>query len=159
MVFDGYDDPVAFPNIWDFIPDGELGAILVNSRHADAGGLMDSYSLGFIELPGLEKGVASNLLFQQSQIPNTNLEDAEMVVERLEYHPLLITQAGTYIKKRKMTFSDFWKHYESRNAVMLQTTPQLTQYRKSLGDAEEQTALNVFKMCELSFEQLKNDLG
>ena len=33
LVIDNYDDPNAFPKIADLIPQGELGAILVTSRH------------------------------------------------------------------------------------------------------------------------------
>ena len=36
MVFDNYDNPDTFPNIRDFIPRSELGAILVTSRHPDS---------------------------------------------------------------------------------------------------------------------------
>ena len=32
MVFDNYDNPDTFPNIQDFIPQSEFGAILITSR-------------------------------------------------------------------------------------------------------------------------------
>ena len=36
MVFDNYDNPDTFQNIRDFIPQSELGAVLVTSRHPDS---------------------------------------------------------------------------------------------------------------------------
>lgn len=40
IVFDNYDNPGVFPNIRDFIPHSELGAILVTSRHPDSKALV-----------------------------------------------------------------------------------------------------------------------
>ncbi len=153
MIFDNYDDPAAF-SIQDFIPDGELGAILVTSRHADAGELVVEDSTRFIELQGLEKDAALDLLIQQSQTKESNSEDAEKIVERLGYHPLAITQAGAYVRKRKIAFCKFLVDYKHRRKMILENTPQLSQYRKRLDNAEE-TSLNVFTTWELSFEQLQ----
>lgn len=66
MVFDNYDDPDTFPNIQDFIPEGEFGAILVISRHVDTSALVVEHNTGFIELPGLETDAALDLLIKQS---------------------------------------------------------------------------------------------
>ena len=48
MVFDNYDNPDTFPNIRDFIPQSERGAILVTSRHPDSNALVINQSNHFI---------------------------------------------------------------------------------------------------------------
>ena len=99
MVFDNYDDPEAF-SIRDFIPEGEFGAIIVTSRHADTSALVDEHGPAFIELPGLGKSAALELLTGPGKIGEHDLEHTEDIVERFEYHPLAIAQARSYIEKR-----------------------------------------------------------
>ena len=77
MVFDNYDNPDTFPNIRDFIPQSELGAILVTRRHPDSNTLVVNQSNHFIELFGLEEDAAVALLIQQSQINEGISEDAK----------------------------------------------------------------------------------
>ena len=156
LVFDNCDDPTAFPNIQDFFPKNDLGAILITGRHADAGALVIGRGIGFIELPGLDKEAALALLIEQSEIKDPSSQDAEAIVERLGYHPLALTQAGAYIRKRKTTLSRFLNDYKCRRELILKNTPQLSQYRKKLGDAEKETSLNVFTTWELSFQQLQS---
>ena len=72
-------------------------------------------------------------------------------------HPLAITQAGAYIRKRKLRFCEFMDHYKRRKSTILENTPQLSQYRKRLGNAEEETSLNVFTTWELSFQQPQSE--
>ena len=91
MVFDNYDNPDTFPNIQDFIPQSELGAILVTSRHADSDALVVKQSNHFLELFGLEESAAVALLIQQSQTDEVISLDAKKIVERLGRHPLAIT--------------------------------------------------------------------
>lgn len=156
LVFDNYDDPIAFPNIRDYFPENDLGAILVTGRHADAGALVIGRGIGFIELSGLDKEAALALLIEQSEIKDPSSQDAETIVERLGYHALALTQAGAYIRKRKITLSRFLNDYKCRRELILKNTPQLSQYRKKLGDAEKETSLNVFTTWELSFQQLQS---
>ena len=61
MVFDNHDNPRAF-TIQDFFPQGDLGAILVTSRHADTSALVLEHSSSFIELLGLKETHALRLL-------------------------------------------------------------------------------------------------
>ena len=83
LVFDNYDNPCAFPNIADFIPESKLGAILVTSRHTDSDTLVLDQSNRFIKLHGLEEGAAILLLFQRSQTKDLDDENAKEIVERL----------------------------------------------------------------------------
>ncbi len=157
MVFDNYDNPDILPNIRDFIPQSQHGAILVTSRHPDSNTLVINQSNHYLELFGLEKSAAVALLIQQSQTDKVISEDAKKIVERLGCHPLAINQAGAYMRKRKLRLCEFMKHYKCRKKIILESTPQLSQYRKKLGNAEEETSLNVFTTWELSFQQLQSE--
>ena len=157
LVFDNYDNPDTFPNIRNFVPQSALGAILVTSRHPDSQALVITQRNHFIELSGLEVRAAVSLLLQHSQTDEADSSDAKEIVKRLGCHPLAITQAGAYIRKRKLRLSDFMEHYKRRKKIILDSTPQLSQYRKKLGNAEEETSLNVFTTLELSFRQLQSE--
>ncbi|MCJ1344811.1 hypothetical protein MMC31_003014 [Peltigera leucophlebia] len=157
IVFDNYDNPDTFPNIRDYIPQSELGAVLVTSRHPDSNALVVNQSNHFIELFGLEEDAAVALLIQQSQTNEGISEDAKRIVKRLVCHPLAVTQAGAYIRKRKLRLCEFMDHYHRRKKEILENTPQLSQYRKKLGNAEKETSLNVFTTWELSFQQLRSE--
>ena len=159
MVFDNYDNPDTFPNIQDFIPQSEFGGILVTCRHLDSNALVINQSSHFIELFGLEEDAAVALLIQQSQTSEGISEDAKKIVKRLVRHPLAITQAGAYIRKRKLRLSEFVDHYKRRKKIILESTPQLSQYRKRLGKNEEETSLKVFTTWELSFQQLRSEVS
>ena len=159
MVFDTYDNPDAFPNIQDFIPQSELGAVLVTSRHPDSNALVIHQSNHFIELFGLKENAAVALFIQQSQSNEGISADGKKIVKRLGCHPLAITQAGSYIRKRKLRLGEFMDHYKRRRKIILENTPQLSHYRKKLGSAEEETSLNVFTTWELSFQQLQSQVS
>ena len=154
MVFDNYDDPQGFSNFQDFIPEGSFTRIIITSRHANTLILADE--LGRIELPGLEKNDAIELLVKQSALQSDLNHDhvASTIVERLGYHPLAIDQAGSYIHKRRITLQEFLIDYESRQKTILQEVPRMTQYRRKLSDSDQEIPLNVFTTCELSFQQL-----
>ena len=159
IVFDNYDSPDAFSNIRNFIPQSELGAILVTSRHPDSNALVINQSNHFLELSGLEESAAIALLVQQSQTNELISGEAKKIVGRLGYHPLAVTQAGSYIRKRKLRLSEFMDHYKRRKEIILGSTPQLSQYTKRLGNAEEETSLSVFTTWELSFQQLELEVS
>lgn len=157
MVFDNYDDPGAFL-IQDSIPQGDLGAILVTSRHAGTIELVLEHRSRFIELPGLNEKDALELLFLHSQVEeasSTNASVGENIVRTLGYHPLAITQAGSYIRTRTISLHEFVNDYKERKIFILKNTPQLSEYRRRLGDDEKETSLNVFTTWDLSFEQLQ----
>ena len=132
---------------------------MVTSRHPDSNVLVIDQSNHFLELSGLEESAAVVLLIQQSQTNKVISSDAKKIVERLECHPLAITQAGAYIRKRKLPLCEFMDHYKRRKKIILESTPQLSQYRRRLGNAEEGTSLNVFTTWELSFQQLQSEVS
>ncbi len=114
LVFDNYDNPNAFPNIADFIPQSELGAILVTSRHADSYTLVLDQSNNFIRLQGLEEAAAILLFTQQSETNGLDSALAKEIFERITCHPLAITQAGSYMRKRTLQLSEFMKYLRIR---------------------------------------------
>lgn len=67
LVFDEYDDPNAFPNIAEFFPQNDLGAILVTSRHADSETLVFDPCYFFFQSHGLGEDAAMLLLIHRSQ--------------------------------------------------------------------------------------------
>ncbi|PMD42291.1 hypothetical protein L207DRAFT_485775 [Hyaloscypha variabilis F] len=154
LVFDNYDSPHEFPNIRDFFPSNNLSSILVTGRHADIATLVLGQESNLIELSGLEDTAAVELLEHHSQVKETDTKFGEQIVTRLGYHPLAITQAGTYIRKGGIPLSEFMDVYKQEKEEILRNTPQLTQYRRKLGDAENETSLNVFTTWQLSFQQL-----
>ncbi len=159
LVLDNYDDPRAFPNIADFIPQSKFGAVLVTSRHADSDALVLDQMSHFVKLHGLEEGAAILLLSQRSRTKDLNDVDAKEIVGRLGYHPLAIAQAGAYIKRRGLQLCEFMKVYKEQRQAILTNTPPLSQYRRKLGNAEKETSLNVFTTWELSFQQLQSQFS
>lgn len=156
MVFDNYDDVKNFDNIRQYLPEGEQGCILVTTRNTASDELADDPE-NVIELHGLAEYEATDLLLKQcraKQVSETELGDAKAIVQRLVYHALAITQAGSYIRQQKIRLDQFLEHYDAKLDRVLKHTPQLSQYRRSLNTAERETSLNVFTTWELSFQQL-----
>jgi hypothetical protein len=155
IVFDNYDDPGLF-NVGEYFPQGESGCILVTTRHAEAESLAESENA--IELLGLNQEPALELLYNQSRIKQTddNIDDGKAIINRLGYHPLAISQAGSYIKLRKIQLHEFMAYYKLKRKDILKQTHQMTQYRRKLNDTEKETALSVFTTWELSFQLIQD---
>ncbi|PQE33146.1 Tetratricopeptide-like helical domain protein [Rutstroemia sp. NJR-2017a WRK4] len=153
VVFDNHDDPGSF-HLPDYIPSGENGQILITSRHADIGQLAEQ---DFdIQLPGLPKEDALDLLIRHSRANDpTSRDDGYAIIDRLGYHALAIVQAGSFIQSQKIRLSQFMEVYNHQREAILRQTPKISPYRRKLGDAEDETALNVFTTWELSFKQLE----
>jgi tetratricopeptide (TPR) repeat protein len=154
LVFDNYDNPHDFSNIRDFFPPNNLSSILVTGRHADIDALVLGQGANLIELSGLGDVAAVELLEHHSQVTETNSKFGEEIVRRLGYHPLAITQAGSYIRKGGIQLGEFMGIYKQEKEEILKNTTQLSQYRRRLGDTEKETSLNVFTTWQLSFQQL-----
>ncbi|TGO69307.1 hypothetical protein BELL_0780g00030 [Botrytis elliptica] len=153
IIFDNHDDPSSF-HLPDFIPSGQDGRILITSRHADTALLAEKDH--DIELHGLPKDDACDLLIKQSRVSNTaSRDDAYAIVDRLGYHALAITQAGSYIQSQKIALSQFMDNYNRQREAILRETPRMSQYRRKIGEAADETALNVFTTWELSYQQLE----
>ena len=145
MVLDNFDRPDEFDTIEDYIPDNYRGSVLITSRHADAGNLVADSDVELIEVSGLDLESAQQLLNMLStQKVAIGDHTAVNVVNLLGCHPLAITQAAAFIKKRKIAYADFQDHYDRSKFDILNNTPALTRYRKKGTDAEAEVAMNVF---------------
>lgn len=155
LVFDNYDDPIAFNSLQGFIPIGKHGSILITTRHADVDAL--GRDRRAIELHGLQEEDALELLCKMSVKTKEDycMTHGESIVRRLGYHPLAIAQASAYIRKRKINFESFIDHYNRRRQLILEQIPQMSQYRRRLNNSDEETFLSVFTTLELSFLQLQ----
>ena len=121
MVFDNYDDPKSFDNIRDFLPNGEFGCLLITSRHT-ASDLLVSDLDSAIELEGLLEEEARDLLWKTSRIPKANrteirIGEAKRIIKRLAYHPLAVTQTGSYIDQQKIRLVRFMDHYDAKSVT------------------------------------------
>ncbi|KAH7417571.1 hypothetical protein BKA64DRAFT_702338 [Cadophora sp. MPI-SDFR-AT-0126] len=155
MVFDNYDDVKSFDCLQDFFPDSDLGTIIVTTRSTAASHLASNLD-NLIELDGLSEAESLDLLWKQCRLKQTaaDLIPSKEIVSRLAYHPLAITQAGSYIGKQKIRLNQFMDHYNKRRDKIMKHTPQLSQYRRHLSRDEKETSLNVFTTWELSLQQL-----
>lgn len=51
--------------------------------------------------------------------------------------------------------SQFMDNYDHQREAILHETPRMSQYRRKIGEAADETALNVFTTWELSYQQLE----
>ena len=158
LVFDNYDDIEAFPNVRDYIPSSELGTVLITSRHADTIELTVGEEDSFIQLHGLEESASVDLFTSQSQHngKDSDSEHLKEIMNRLGHHPLAITQAAAYFRKRRLRLDDFMEHYKRRKELILKNTPQFSQYKRKLNSSEKETCLSVFTTWDLSYSQLES---
>lgn len=131
------------------------GSILCTSRHADVGRLGAILKVGSLsEAEGLD------LLLHQSHHGTTddNIKEGTLIVQKLGCLALAIDQAAAYITYRHLPLVHFMDHYETRKKTILERTPEhLWEYRRSLGDDENQTSMSTFTTWEMSFQQIAED--
>ena len=156
LIFDNYDNPRNFPHIKSYFPDGQQGAILVTSWRADTNELILARPANFIEVPGLEEDAALELLMERSRQDNPDLDSAKCIVRRLGYHPLAITQAAVYIRKRVVRFSEFMNNFERRKPYILENVPLISEYTKKLPGSDGEMALSVFTTLDLQLQPLQS---
>ena len=154
LVFDNYDTPKNFSKIADMFVEHEQLCILLTSRHHE------SLRLGMpIHVRDMDQRDAEDLLLISSGLvrQHVNPQDLEHTVNMLGCLPLALDQAGTYIRKLQLSLDVFERHYLDRQKKILQYTPDLFEYRKSLLPGSEPSVLSVFTTWELSLEQLGDD--
>lgn len=113
-----------------------------------------SSSRQFSEAEGLD------LLLHQSHHGTTddNIREGTMIVQKLGCLALAIDQAAAYITFRHLPHVHFMDHYEERKKTILEYTPgSVWEYRRSLGDGENQTSLDIFTTWEMSFREIAED--
>ena len=89
---------------------------------------------------------------------NDNVKEGTTIVRKLGCLALAIDQAAAYITFRQLPLMHFLDHYERRKKMILNHTPDsVWEYRRTLGDAEDQTSLSTFTTWEMSFQQIAQD--
>ena len=156
FVYDNFDQPGTFRKtpIQDYFPIGANGAIVVISRHAEAQRLGPT-----IQLETMSEDEGLDLLLRRSglEFDPQNMLEGRNIVQRLGCLPLAIDQAGAYISARNLGLQPFIDHYNERKMAVLKHTPEIWEYKKRLGDAVDDSALNVFTTWEMSFQQVGID--
>ena len=161
FVYDNFDNPAEVPNFKKaYVPVSRRGSVLITTRDKSVRSLINALGGKAIDLEGLDATSAVNLLLTRSDLQRTedNVIHAGKIIEKMNSHPLALTQAAAYMKSSHIKLNDFLAHYNTQKAAILQQTPKLTQYTRNLNGSEE-TALNVFTTWNLSFEQLEDFKG
>jgi tetratricopeptide (TPR) repeat protein len=152
IVFDNYDVPSAFENIFEFFPTFHNGEIIVTSRHPDSSRLGAT-----VNVSGMHEEEALELLLRRTSLKRTSENEryAAIIVRRFGHLPLAIDQAGSYIRKQRLPLCDFTEHYNQQRRNVLNCTPLLWEYRKRLSGEEGESRLSVFTTWDLAFQQLE----
>ncbi|OQE11585.1 hypothetical protein PENVUL_c002G01829 [Penicillium vulpinum] len=146
------DDPEGTALV-DFLPQVPHGSILFTSRNLLAAQNLTENNV--IEVEPMGKTESISLLRSKTHTSQSS-EDEEMLVHALEYVPLAITQAGSYIAARstRMTVAKYLElfHESEKNQKYLLNHKDAQDLRRdpSIPDA-------VITTWELSFEQIRRD--
>ena len=154
LVFDNYDTPRDFSKIADMFVQHEHICIMLTSRHHE------SLRLGMpIYVRDMDQSDAEDLFLISSNLIRQDVDPKHLtnIVNMLGCLPLALDQAGAYIRKLHLSLDLFEKHYIDKQKKILQYTPDLFEYRKSLLPGSEPSVLSVFTTWELSLEQLGDD--
>ena len=154
LVFDNYDTPRNFTKIADMFVHHEQICIMLTSRHHG------SLRLGTpVHVREMDQSDAEDLLLTSSGLVTdaVNPKHLAKIVNMLGRLPLALDQAGAYIRKLHLSLDVFEKHYINKQKKILQYTPDLFEYRKSLLPGSDPSVLSVFTTWELSLEQLGDD--
>lgn len=101
----------------EYVPKSKGGSIILTTLNSAFAGSARLGSPERLELGQLTSEEAVRMVLHYSQIqapPATEIEAAHNLVEDLERNPLAIQSAGSYIKGKKISVSDYWKKYEKR---------------------------------------------
>lgn len=103
-----------------YVPKGKGGSIILTTLNSAFAGSARLGSPERLELGQVTSSEAVRMVLHYAQIQAPSvaeIEAANKLVEDLERNPLAIQSAGSYIKGKKVSVSDYWKKYEKRPFV------------------------------------------
>lgn len=104
----------------EYVPKGKGGSIILTTLNSAFAGSARLGSPERLELGQVTTSEAVRMVLHYAQIQAPSvaeIEAANNLVEDLERNPLAIQSAGSYIKGKKVSVSDYWKKYEKRPFV------------------------------------------
>lgn len=170
LLFDEVDDPCMLSILLAYIPSGTSGRVLISSRQNDAYRLVDHC----ITISGLSPTSARDLLLHHAGIKAPSImqtSEADEVAKCLEYIPLAIDLAGTYIRTlgSLRSYVVLYKSHEREELLMRSIGsdyPKISGYRMSVFAAwrtsirrlRPETAHFFYLLCFLDATNLSVDL-
>ena len=118
VVFDNIDN--SSPGVVaKFIPSGNSGSILINSRNRSMGRVIGFENL--IEITEMEESDAITLLLRASNLSSSaeHIQAAKGIVAELGYIPLAIDQAGAYIEAGKCDINEYLRRFSMHHKTLM----------------------------------------
>ncbi|QKX54876.1 uncharacterized protein TRUGW13939_01966 [Talaromyces rugulosus] len=150
------DDADGRAPLVSFLPQATHGSVLVTSRNRLAARNLVGIDGLIIDIPPMNKNESLRLL--RTRIPGSpsRAGDEEALVQALEYIPLAITQAGSYIANRlpRTSVSQYLQlfHESESNQTYLLRHEDAKDLRRDPGIRDA-----VITTWQLSFEQIRQD--
>jgi hypothetical protein len=104
----------------EYVPKSKGGSIILTTLNSSFAGAARLGSPERLDLGRITEDEAVRMVMHYSQINSPSgaeIEAAKKLVKHLEYNPLAIQSAGSYIKGKKVSVSDYLKKYEKRPFV------------------------------------------
>ncbi|KAL8661871.1 MAG: hypothetical protein Q9202_005229 [Teloschistes flavicans] len=155
IVFDNFDRPDVFGNLWNYFPSGDTGAFIITSRHTGS----ERLGRRAFPVPEMTEDDSIKLLLQRAKYDRTeeSIAHAREIAWMLGCLPLALDQAGSYIWSRKLRLDSFKEHFARRKGVIMRYTPALWEYRKKQSLDESETSIGVFTTFEMSLDHVGDD--
>lgn len=143
------DRPLLLKGLSEFFPQSSNGSILFTTRNKKAG-IKFATATGLIVLPKMDPADAEQLLKSRSGEFMSEGDEIAELLDRLEYLPLALSQAGSYIAENSITISEYlqvYSHSETSRTELL--TEEFTD------PARDDDAQNpVISTYAVSFDQI-----
>lgn len=115
------DQPLVLKGLSEFLPQSSNGSILFTTRNKKAG-VRFATAIGLILLPRMDPAEAAQLLKSRSGELMSDGDEIVELLDRLEYLPLALSQAGSYIAENSITISEYLQvctHNEASRTELL----------------------------------------
>ncbi|KAH9203869.1 hypothetical protein DL95DRAFT_472004 [Leptodontidium sp. 2 PMI_412] len=138
MVFDNYKGQELTKDLGSYMPNSEQGAYLLTRKPED---LTLAEKSSAIHLPDLQLQDALELLLNRSAVERNdeNYEQGLRLVRALEKIPRVIMQVGSYVKKHKVSFAEYYRmlqEQDSRSVAAVVDELKLRDAYQKLGRAK-----------------------